>query len=72
MSSQEFRDRDGDYLNWIAAHPDGFVINVQRSHSPIDARLHQASCWTIRGGRGRALTDQWVKVCSIDPTEIEH
>ena len=31
MSIEEFRDRDADYLGWVAAHRDGYVINIGRS-----------------------------------------
>ena len=31
VSVQEFRDRDADYLAWVAAHRDGYVINIGRS-----------------------------------------
>jgi hypothetical protein len=28
-----YRDDDGGYLDWLAVHPDGYVINIERSHS---------------------------------------
>lgn len=31
MSVEEFQDRDADYLGWVAAHPDGYAINIGRS-----------------------------------------
>lgn len=43
---EEFRDRDGDYLAWVAAHASGYVVNVGRSGHGL-AMLHHASCATI-------------------------
>ena len=62
----EFRDDDAGYLAWLAAHPDGFVINMLRSHSATAARLHHVGCWTISGkpSNGVALTHHYVKVCA--------
>jgi len=31
MSIAEFRDSDSDYLGWVAAHGDGYVVNIGRS-----------------------------------------
>ncbi len=33
MSAREFRDDDAGYLAWLAAHPDGYVMNIARSLS---------------------------------------
>lgn len=35
----EFRDDDDDYLAWIADHPDGYVINTVRGHTPAGASI---------------------------------
>ena len=73
MRWEEFRDDDRGYLAWIADHPDGYVINILRSHSPANARLHHAGCWTISGepARGGAWTGPYVKVCCGDRGELE-
>lgn len=57
MSWEEFRDDDAGYLAWVAGDRDGYVINVLRSHSPANARLHHSGCWTSAGepARGGAL-----------------
>jgi hypothetical protein len=49
MDIEQFRDDDRGYLTWTAAHATGYVINVQRSLNPSDARLHRADCYTING-----------------------
>jgi hypothetical protein len=66
MGVEQFRDDDTGYLNWMAAHGHGYVINIQRSLNPADARMHQASCYTINGQppRGRTWTGPYVKICS--------
>jgi hypothetical protein len=47
MSAREFRDDDAGYLAWLAAQPNGFVINIARSHSATQARVHRADCQWI-------------------------
>jgi hypothetical protein len=58
---EKFRDRDGDYLAWVAAHGTGYVINVGRSGGGL-AVLHRASCGTITSRP--PLTASYIKVCS--------
>jgi hypothetical protein len=73
MSIEEFRDNDADYLDWMAGHRIGYVINLQRDHNPRDARLHKADCRTITGRppRGRTWTGPYVKVCAITRGELD-
>jgi hypothetical protein len=73
MNAREFRDDDDGYLAWLATHPDGFVINILRSHNTTEARVHRADCWTISGQnpRGGAWTEQFVKVCADDLAGLE-
>ena len=63
MSARDFRDDDAGYLAWLAAHPDGYVINIARSPSATEARVHHAGCRTISGQipRGGAWTGPYVK-----------
>jgi Swt1-like HEPN len=64
----EFRDRDRDYLAWVAAHGSGYVINIGRSGHG-SAMLHRASCGTITS---RApFTDSYIKVCSPSPGPLD-
>lgn len=67
-----FRDDDDEYLAWLAAHSDGFVLNVARSPRPDYLILHRASCRTIGGRptRGGPWTGPYVKVCSDDELHI--
>jgi hypothetical protein len=66
MSVEEFRDRDADYLGWMAAHRDGYVINISRSGRGY-ARLHRATCGTITSRP--PLTGPYIKICSTALTE---
>jgi hypothetical protein len=69
----EFRDDDAGYLAWLAAHPDGYVINIARSHSAAAARIHHAGCRTISGQNPHQgpWTGPYVKVCAQRLTELE-
>ncbi|MGB7359505.1 MAG: SIMPL domain-containing protein [Mycobacterium sp.] len=69
----EFRDDDAGYLEWLAAHPDGYVINLLRSYSTTQARLHRADCRTISGehSNGSALTKKYVKVCADQLADLD-
>jgi len=55
---QRVHGDDRGYLTWAAAHPVGYVINVQRNLNPSDARLHRADCYTINSqpARGKSWT----------------
>ncbi len=64
----EFRDRDSDYLGWVAAHRAGYVINIGRSGRG-SAVAHRASCGTITS---RApFTDSYMKVCSESLSHLD-
>jgi hypothetical protein len=67
-----FRDDDDGYLAWLAAHPAGFVLNVERSPRPNYLILHRATCRTITGrpARGGPWTGPYIKVCSHDELHV--
>lgn len=64
MNTQRFVDDEKGYLKWIADHPDGYVLNIQRGLNPSDARLHRANCWTISSPTGGPWTGSYIKICS--------
>jgi hypothetical protein len=68
-----FRDNDDGYLAWVNSHPTGFVINIQRSGNPSDARLHHATCRNISGINPRRgpWTGPYVKACSSDLASLD-
>lgn len=65
-------DDDG-YRAWVAVHRGGYVINIQKSFNPADARLHQATCPTINGepARGDVFVGDYVKVCGLRRTDLD-
>jgi hypothetical protein len=71
--AREFRDDDAGYLAWLAAHPDGYVINIARSHSAAAARVHHAGCRTISGQNPHKgpWTVPYVKVCAEQWADLE-
>ncbi|GII29092.1 hypothetical protein [Planotetraspora mira] len=60
-----FIDDDAGYLNWLAEHPDDFVVNTPRTPTPKYLRLHRATCVFITGtpARGARWTGDYVKYC---------
>lgn len=62
---QRFVDDDRGYLAWLAHHPDGFVINTERSPTATYLMLHRAGCGTINGrpARGTSFTGDYTKLC---------
>ena len=63
-----FLDDDPGYLDWLAAYPDGFVLNMYRNPTPDYLVLHRPECepislytqWRLPGG----FTErQYRKVC---------
>ena len=73
MSAHEYRDDDEGYRAWMQRHPGGYVINIQRSHNPTDAHLHNADCRTLTDQLDRdvSLTGPYVKICGETLTEVE-
>jgi len=63
---EQFVDDDPGYLDWVARHPDGFVINTGRAPTVSYLMLHRAQCRTITGrpARGTTFTGDYAKVCS--------
>jgi hypothetical protein len=68
MSVEEFQDRDAEYLGWVAAHPDGYVINIGRGRRGY-ARLHRAACGTITSRP--PFTGLYIKICSGVRVELD-
>jgi hypothetical protein len=73
MGVHEYRDDDDGYRDWLKKHPGGYVINIQRSHSPADAFLHDAGCSSLIAQLDRdvSLTGQYVKVCGGTLAEVQ-
>jgi hypothetical protein len=74
MSIQRFQDDDRGYLDWVAANPDGYVLDLRRDFDPSDAELHRASCRDISGENPRRepWTGPYIKLCSPDVAPFDH
>jgi hypothetical protein len=73
VSVELFRDDDHGYTAWLAENTHGYVLNIQPSMNPSDARDHEAGYRTITGipPRGRTWTGPYVKACSPSLTELD-
>jgi hypothetical protein len=68
-----FRDDDAGYVDWLDAHPNGYVINIARNQTATTSRLHRADCRTINGQnphKGR-WTGPYIKVCAQQRAELQ-
>ncbi len=73
---REFNDSDLDYLHWLKNHPNGYVLNAERSISQNYLILHKAGCPSISEYKGDAepggFTErQYIKICSDDIDTIK-
>ncbi len=57
MVAQEFRNDDAGYLSWLAARPEGHVVDIPKRYNPADARMHRASCSALRNRTGAQTDD---------------
>jgi hypothetical protein len=73
VNAQEFRDDDTAYVNWCTKHEGGYVINIQRTLHPSDARLHRADCRSISGTNARRgpWTSAYIKVCADEVADLD-
>ena len=69
-----FSDDDLGYLAWIAAHPDGFVLNVRCPPDPRCVVLHRANCRSISNDtyEPNAFTGRkHHKICTTSEAELK-
>ena len=66
---QEFDNKEEEYLQWIDTHPNGFVINLEKSNNnPV---LHKADCGDIAGAHPNYTTEGYKKICSMNERELK-
>lgn len=67
-----FGNDDEGYRNWLEAHPNGFVLNTNRSPTASYLMLHRANCTNgILNWRHENPTRVYTKWCSVDRREVE-
>lgn len=73
MSIDLYVDDDDGYRGWLKRNPRGYVINIQRSFNPSDARLHDADCRDLIAQLQRdvQLAVSYVKVCGENRAELD-
>ncbi len=68
---QTFKDDDKSYLEWAAAHPNGFVLNVPQTGTAPQIMLHTARCAHVTSEAHKNFVGQnYYKVCSLDSAEL--
>ncbi len=67
-----FVDDDAGYLAWLAAHPDGYVLNTYPHVTASYLVLHRTRCRTINRplSAGRQWTQQYGKTCADRRAEL--
>jgi hypothetical protein len=72
VSVDVLRDDDRSCVAWRGANGSGHVLNIQRTLTSSDARVHYAWCSTIAGTslRGGTSTGPYVKACSLSLPEL--
>lgn len=70
---RRFSKDDAGYVEWLAKHPDGYVLNTYAHVTSAYLILHRASCRTVNRplASGRSWTQAYGKACSDDRAEIE-
>ena len=70
---ERFDSDEDSYLAWVAAHPHGFVANVDRAGAiPDYPMVHAATHALISSPRiGNFTTGDYIKLCSADLAALE-
>ena len=75
MSVRKFagEDQQEPFREWVSQKPKGYVLNTDSGLSHRGStRLHRANCFTLEPGfgGGERQTGDYIKVCSLDPKEL--
>lgn len=70
-----FREEEAAYQEWLASHPDGWVLNTKRTPDSRYLILHRAHCHTINEyrqheGRAAFTGGRYAKVCAEHPSAL--
>lgn len=47
----EFKNDENSYFDWLAANPNGYVLNVRAEADPAYVVLHRTSCGSISSNK---------------------
>ena len=67
-----FDNEEAEYLRWVEAHQDGYVINAEKRAAGYHPyMLHRASCASVKSdNRGNYTTLGYAKFCSMNRDEL--
>jgi hypothetical protein len=67
-----FRNDDAAYRAWLAANPEGLVVNAEKAPAARYLKLHRAACPHIKAWADRNPTSTtYIKICSLDLGSLE-
>jgi hypothetical protein len=68
-----FQDDDVGYLQWVAHHATGFVLNCERHPKADYLIVYAATCRSVTGRQtaGSHWTKGYIKICAEDMADIE-
>ena len=68
-----FRGDDKPYLRWISEHPNGYVVNADRTPKPSYLKLHQADCPRVsaEAAPGAYTERAYIKICSYSRSALQ-
>jgi hypothetical protein len=64
-------DNDQAYLDWVAAHPNGFVVNSYNPPRASYLKLHHTTCKSITTNTRGNWTKDYSKICASHRHELE-
>lgn len=75
MEVERFDSGDEPYREWLENHPEGYVLNTERSPEASYARFHQPDCSHISGWSSQYRSDPYtgdyrIKVCADEPEPL--
>lgn len=66
-----YKDDDQGFFDWLDDHPDGYLINCERSPKPNYLVLHRPSCPHFDRAPSIHWTKDYIKICSARRDDLE-
>lgn len=66
-----YKDDDQGFFDWLDYHPDGYLINCERSPKPNYLVLHRPSCPHFDRAPSIHWTKDYIKICSARRDDLE-